>query len=131
MDDTKPQLSNASIVINKNQASTSSFPEFSRVEASSMLETLSLASIFREDYVIVMRPDFDVTLYGEPYIALMLFYNMKSGQYMARLWNKTLDSGEVMTLEHLADVCERHFSQRPLCLGCPEPLEPPLPPPLS
>ena len=101
-------------------ASRSGLPEFNRAEASAMLETLSLTSFFREDYIIVMRPDFDVTIYGEPYIALMLFYNMKSGHYLARLWNKTLDSGPVMTLEHLAVICERHFLQMPLCLGCPE-----------
>ena len=98
----------------------SSRPDFEADDASVMLETLSLTSFLRNDYIIVTRPDFDVTVYGEPYIALMLFYNIKSGQYLARLWNKTLESGEAMTLEHLADICERHFLQRPLCLGCPE-----------
>ena len=95
-------------------------PEFNRAEASAMLESLSLTSFFRGDYIIVTRPDFDVTISGEPYIALMLFYNIKSGKYLARLWNKTLDSGGVMNLDHLAVICERHFLQIPLCLGCPE-----------
>ena len=66
-------------------------------------------------------PDFDVTVHGEPYIALMLLYHTKSGQYFSRLWNRTLDSGAASTLEDLSSVCEAHFLQRgALCLGCPE-----------
>ena len=89
-------------------------------EALERLESLSLTSFTRGDYLVISRQEFDLTLFDEPYIALMLLYNTKSGHFLARLWNKTVASGRAMTLDELSEVCEAHFSQGQLCLGCPE-----------
>ena len=40
------------------------------------------------DYLVVMRSDFDVTIEGEPYLALMLLYNTRDSKFMARIWNQ-------------------------------------------
>ena len=94
--------------------------DFDVDDVDSVLESLSLASFIRNDYLIVTRLDFDVTVFDEPHIALMFYYNMKSGRFLARLWNKTVASGKALTLEKFVDVCKGHFSQGQLCLGFPE-----------
>ena len=103
-----------------SSTSLPSSPEFEMDEALAMLESLSLTSFMRCDYLIISRQEFDLTVFDEPYIALMLLYNMKSGRFLARLWNKTVASGRATTLDELSEVCEGHFSQGKLCLGCPE-----------
>ena len=46
--------------------------------------TTSLASLTMGDYVVVMNSDFDLTVRGEPYLALMFLLNAKNGRFMAR-----------------------------------------------
>ena len=95
-------------------------PLFHVNEATTILESMSLTSFLFRDYLIVMRSDFDVTISDEPYIALTLLYNTKSGRFMARMWNKTVNVGNTTSLEEFEDACKRHFRGRRLCLGCPE-----------
>ena len=40
------------------------------------------------DYVVILRSDFDLTLAGEPYIAVMLLLDRRSGRFLARIWNR-------------------------------------------
>ena len=94
-------------------------PTFDLEQAKSVLPSLSLMSITFGDYLVVMRSDFDVTIEGEPYLALMLLYNTKDGKFMARIWNQTVFSGIAPTLEQFVNTCEKHFSGKP-CLGYPE-----------
>ena len=95
-------------------------PQFHVDEATAILESMSLTSFLFQDYLVVMRSDFDMTLSDEPYIALMLLYNTKSGRFMARMWNKTVNAGNATSLEEFEEACKRHFRGRRLCLGCPE-----------
>ena len=55
--------------------------EFDLEEAKGILASLSLTSVTFEDYLIVMRSEFDVNILGQPYLALMLLFNIKSGKY--------------------------------------------------
>ena len=55
--------------------------EFDLEEAKGILASLSLTSVSFEDYLIVMRSEFDVNILGQPYLALMLLFNVKSGKY--------------------------------------------------
>ena len=34
--------------------------------------------------------DFDVVVHGEPYLALTLLFNLRSGKFLARIWNRTV-----------------------------------------
>ena len=55
--------------------------QFDLEEAKGILASLSLTSVAFEDYLIVMRSEFDVNILGQPYLALMLLFNVKSGKY--------------------------------------------------
>ena len=45
---------------------------------------MSLTSITFGDFLVVMRSDFDVNIYGEPYHAITLLYNVHTRHYLAR-----------------------------------------------
>ena len=93
--------------------------EFGVDKALVILESLSLSSFMRKDFLIITRSNFDVTILDEPYIALMLLYNTMSGQFLVRLWNKTVASGKAIALAKFTEVCKEFFSQGQLCLGYP------------
>ena len=60
-------------------------PRFDVKEAQSALrELMRLETLLVNDYLVVVRSEFDSNIGGEPYIALMLLYNMKMGVFMAR-----------------------------------------------
>ena len=58
-----------------------SAPGFDRENVDSVLAALSLTSVNFGDYAVVMRSEFDLSVAGEPYIALMLLLNVKSGKF--------------------------------------------------
>ena len=95
-------------------------PEFDRVEAETALASLSLSSLASGGHLVVMRDSFDVRLAGEPYHALMLLLDVRSGRYMARIWNRTEFRGEAVTLDQLTEACRRHFFSGRPCVGYPE-----------
>ena len=57
-------------------------------EMEGLLRKLHLSLLIHEDYVVFMRSGFDLTLAGEPYIAIMLLLNRLSGRFFARIWNR-------------------------------------------
>ena len=46
--------------------------------------TTSLASLTLGEHVVVVNSEFDVTVHGEPYLALMFLLNVRTGMFMAR-----------------------------------------------
>ena len=48
-------------------------------EARMALVELSLTSVTYGDYLVVLSSDFDVEIEGEPHLALMLLFNLRSG----------------------------------------------------
>ena len=71
----------------------------------SVVASQSLASVTLGDYLVVMRSDFDVILFGEPYLASMLLFNQKTGSFIARLWNQTVKVAKAVTREHFEEAC--------------------------
>ena len=65
----------------------------------------SLASLKIGDYLVVMRSDFDVVLLGEPYLASMLLFNLRTGRCIARIWNQTVKVVKAVTREQFAEAC--------------------------
>ena len=55
-----------------------------------------------ENWMILQRSAFDITVEGEPYPALQLYFNLKSGAYLTRVWGKTHSKEEI----HHDDVTE-------------------------
>ena len=83
------------------------------------LQGLSLTCNQIGNYMIVMESDVNIILSGQPYIALMLLFEVKTGKYFARIWNQTVMSGEAATEEELSEACSTFFLQGRPCLGCP------------
>ena len=92
--------------------------EFNHNEVLYALKALSLNSVSLGDYIVVMNGAVDITVRGEPYLALQLWLNMKSGDYMGRVWSQTTSYGRVASVTQFMEACTNHFRGRP-CLGYP------------
>ena len=102
--------------------SVATMPHFQIDEATGILASMSLRWFMYQDYLIITRSDFDVTFGEEPYIALMVLFHRKSGRFMARLWDQTVEKGQAVLIEQFRDACKKHLSgRRRLCLGRPPP----------
>ena len=88
-----------------------------------LLTQLALPSLILGDYLVVMNCDFDVFIDGEPYLALMVILNKKSGIYKAKLWNQTICVGKKPSVAEFVQICEQHFSRGKPCIGCPQEIE--------
>ena len=89
-------------------------------DATCILSSLSLKSVAVGTFLVIMRSEFDLTILGEPYIGLMLIFNLKNGTYLSRIWNQTVASGNIVSADQFQEVCKSHFSQGRPCLGSPE-----------
>ena len=90
--------------------------EFNRNDALAVLKALSLNCGILGDYLVVMNGKADVTICGEPYLALQLWFNMVSGKFIRRIWSQTVAYGKVVNITQFREVCTNHFGCRP-CVG--------------
>ena len=90
-------------------------------DAKRIISSLSLSFLDFVDYLVVTRSQFDITISDEPYVAFMFIYNLKSGKYMARIWNQTVAVGWALKNHELVDACRTHFGQGRPCIGHPKP----------
>ena len=88
-------------------------------EAQCILSDMDLTSIRMQDFLVVIKSDFDFTFSGEPYIALMMVLDLKTGKYILRLWNQTIAAGSALRKEELLEACTSLFSQGRPCFGFP------------
>ena len=91
---------------------------FDLYKATRALARLRLESLVIGDYLVVVRSDIDAFIDGDPYVALMLMFNMMSGYFIARVWNETVTVGTIQRLEDFLQSCKEHFHFKP-CIGCP------------
>ena len=91
-------------------------PKFDEIEAKNCVQALNLEYLVIGDYMVIVRSDFDAILDGEMFIALMILYNVKSGKFVARVWNETVTSGNIHTQEDFSQACRDHFHFKP-CIG--------------
>ena len=54
-------------------------------EARGVLASMSLTSVPFGRYLLVMRTECDVVIGGEPYVGLVLWLNLETGKFMARI----------------------------------------------
>ena len=92
--------------------------EFKWNEVLGALSTLSLKYVTFGSYVIVLNGKVDATIAGEPYLALQLWFNMKSGKVISRIWDQTIALEKVVDVSQFTQACMAHFQGRP-CIGCP------------
>ena len=86
-------------------------------EAMAALDRLSLTVLSLDQYLVILNTKVDATLDGEPYLSLMLFFDTKSSNFLARIWNRTVASGQVLGTDHLIQLCKNHFNQGRPCVG--------------
>ena len=77
--------------------------------AKTAIAGMSLTSVHLEDFLIVMNSKPDVMISEEPYFSHMILVEVKSGVYIRRIWNRTVERGIACNLDQLADLCNKHF----------------------
>lgn len=87
-------------------------------EAMGALNMLSLASVTIGDYLVITNNREDVTIAGEPYLALQLWLNVRSGKVISRIWGQTVAASNILNVAQLMEACTNLFSGQP-CLGYP------------
>ena len=92
--------------------------EFKWNEVLSTLATLSLKYVALGDYIVVLNGQIDATIAGEPYLALQLWLNIKSGKVISRIWDETIAFEKVADVSQFTQACIAHFQGRP-CIGYP------------
>ena len=91
--------------------------EFDRKELKTALRSLCLTWAPVGDYLVIMNGEVDSNICGEPYLAMQLWLDLKTGKYISRLWNQTIASGKVVSVAQFLATCKA-FQGKP-CTGCP------------
>ena len=91
--------------------------EFDRKELKTALRSLCLTWAPVGDYLVIMNGEVDANICGEPYLALQLWLNLITGNYISRLWNQTIATGKVVSVAQFLVACKA-FQGKP-CTGCP------------
>ena len=68
------------------------------------LETEHLLQLHIDGWVVFLRKHFDCTVGGMPFQAMSFLLNLETGQYLARIWSKTIEQGAVTSYQ---DICEK------------------------
>ena len=115
--ETLPKKPRTFEVVHENEGSAAR-TELSYDNVRQVLGDLYLTSVEIGDYLVVMSAVEDATINGEPYLALQLWLDMKSGKVIQRIWGRTVARATVADINHFKNVCSKHFCDPP-CLGCP------------
>ena len=91
--------------------------ELDKKELKTALQSLSLTWAPVGDYLVIMNSESDVDICGEPYLAMQIWLNLRSGKFISRLWNQTIAKGTAVSIAHFLATC-KDFQWKP-CVGCP------------
>ena len=88
-------------------------------ELVGVLNRLELVMVKIEDWIILQRSVFDITMDGEPFPALQLYFNIKTGSHLTRVWGRTHSKGEIVKndVTEFELLCNQIFAQGLAC--CP------------
>ena len=93
-------------------------PNFQWSNVTHILKGLGLSHAVIGDYVVIMNEREDVTFSGEPYIALQVWFNTRTGKIICRVWNETIATDTIVTIAQLTEACMSHLQGQP-CQGFP------------
>ena len=92
--------------------------EISPVNLAKVLSKLELVAVEIEDWVIFHRSRFDMSVNEEPYLALQLYLNSKTGAFITRVWGRTCSRGNVANNEsEIEGLCRKVFGSGILEIG--------------
>ena len=78
-------------------------PQFGLDSALESCQALNLNGVRLGGHLVVLNSGFDLTLSGEPYVALMLVLHLDSGKFITRVWNS---AESILTLKNRESI---HF----------------------
>ena len=89
------------------------------VDISDLISRMNIVMLEIGDWKIFQRSKFEITLDGQPYPALQLYFNSNTGVYLTRVWGKTFLKGEIApnSLEEIRILCGQIFREGLAC--CP------------
>ena len=90
-----------------------------RQEVEGALTSLCLTSVSYGGYLLIMRSECDMILSDEPHIALIMWLNLETGRFFARIWNRTVTTGRIKDMAEFLEICRAHFMSGKPCLGLP------------
>jgi hypothetical protein len=79
-------------------------------EFSSLVRRLRLMCVRVDDWVLVQRNSFDVTVDREPYHAIQFYFDLVGRIYLYRVWGRTVCRGVAADNQDLLDACTKIFS---------------------
>ena len=95
-------------------------PGFKWIEVKSALATLPLKYVTFEGYhIFIVSDQIDSTIEGEPYLGLQLWFSLKTGRVISRIWGQTVACQKVANVSQFVETCKAHFQGRP-CIGYPD-----------
>ena len=86
---------NSSRVLGAGTGSRGQF-DTNSAKIKEVLSRLLITTVIIEDWIILQRSRFDITVGGEPYSALQLYFNFQNGDYLTRVWGKTHSKGTIV-----------------------------------
>ena len=77
------------------------------VDFSDLISRMNIVMLEIGEWKIFQRSKFEITLDGQPYPALQLYFNSNTGVYLTRVWGKTFLKGEIApnSLEEIRSLC--------------------------
>ena len=92
--------------------------DFQFSDLTDVLKRLSLSFVVIGEYLVIMNDKEDITFSGEPYIAMQVWLNTRTGKVICRVWNETVACSKIVNILQFTEACMSHLQGRP-CIGCP------------
>ena len=92
--------------------------DFQLSDLTDVLKRLSLSFVVIGEYLVIMNDKEDITFSGEPYIAMQVWLNTRTGKVICRVWNETVACSKIVNILQFTEACMSHLQGRP-CIGCP------------
>ena len=86
-------------------------------ETRNVMDQENLICLNVKDWVLYLRNDFDCVVKGEPYQAISFLFHLPTGQFLARVWNKTIRAGFIKGADTMRRRLTSTFQDIFPCLG--------------
>ena len=84
---------------------------------SGTLEELNLLLVILEDWILIQRASIDIHINEEPYHSIQVYANTMTKKYVVRAWGRSIQKGDLTTMEDLKQLCIDNFGRSVACAG--------------
>ena len=78
--------------------------DFQLSDLTDVLKRLSLSFVVIGEYLVIMNDKEDITFSGEPYIAMQVWLNTRTGKVICRVWNETVACSKIVNILQFTEV---------------------------